>query len=68
VRGMGLLIGVEFSQDIAESVMYACLERGLVINFLKANLLRVIPPLVITKTDVDEGLEILDMALTSLKY
>jgi acetylornithine/N-succinyldiaminopimelate aminotransferase len=68
VRGAGLLIGVEFSKDIAEAVMYACLERGLVINFLKANLLRVIPPLVITKTDVDEGMEILDKALTSLKY
>jgi predicted acetylornithine/succinylornithine family transaminase len=68
VRGVGLLIGVEFSQDIAEAVMYACLERGLVINFLKANLLRVIPPLIITQADVDEGMQILDAALTSLNY
>jgi 4-aminobutyrate aminotransferase-like enzyme len=59
---------VEFDKDIAESVMYACLERGLVINFLKPNLLRVIPPLIITKADVDEGMNILDEALSSLKY
>ena len=56
------------SKDIAEAVMYACLERGLVINFLKANMLRVIPPLIITKADVDEGMKILDEALTSLNY
>ncbi len=68
VRGAGLLIGVEFNQDIAETVMYACLERGLVINFLKANLLRVIPPLIITRTDIDEGVKIVDEALVSLKY
>ena len=68
VRGKGLLIGVELAEDIAESVMYACLERGLVINYLKANFLRVIPPLIITKAEVDEGLKILDEALISLNY
>jgi acetylornithine/N-succinyldiaminopimelate aminotransferase len=68
VRGIGLLIAVEFSQDIAEAVMYACLERGLVINHLKPNMLRVIPPLIIKKADVDEGMRILDEALTVLKY
>ncbi len=68
IRGLGLLIGVEFSEDIAEAVMYACLERGLVINFLKANLLRVIPPLIITRAEIDKGLRILDEALTALHY
>jgi len=52
----------------AEAVMYACLERGLVINHLKPNLLRVIPPLIIKKADVDEGIQILDQALMALKY
>ncbi|HSW57454.1 MAG TPA: aspartate aminotransferase family protein [Dehalococcoidales bacterium] len=68
VRGMGLLLGVEFKQEIAEKVMYACLERGLVINFLKPNLLRVIPPLIIARDDIDEGIQILDEALVSLNY
>jgi len=68
IRGIGLLIGVEFNKDIAEAVMYACLERGLVINHLKPNLLRVIPPLIIKKADIEEGIQILDQALTSLKY
>jgi len=66
VRGCGLLIGVEFDRDIAEAVMNACLEKGLVINFLKANLLRVIPPLIITQSEIDEGISILDKALAEL--
>jgi acetylornithine/N-succinyldiaminopimelate aminotransferase len=67
VRGRGLLIGVEFRKDFAEATMYACLERGLVINLLKPNMLRVIPPLIISEAEAEEGLGILDAALTSLK-
>ena len=66
VRGRGLLIGVEFNRDMAEAVMYACLERGLLINLLKANLLRVIPPLIIRKSEADEGLRILDEVLAEM--
>ncbi len=66
VRGCGLLIAVEFNKDIAESAMYACLERGLVINLLKPNMLRVIPPLIISQAEVDEGTRILDDALTAI--
>jgi acetylornithine/N-succinyldiaminopimelate aminotransferase len=68
VRGCGLLIGVEFNSDIAEKITYACLEKGLVINFLKTNMLRVIPPLIITRKEVDEGITILDTVLSGLKY
>ena len=66
VRGRGLLIGVEFDRDIAEAVMYACLSRGLVINHLKPNMLRVIPPLIISQSEVDEGMRILDEALAEI--
>jgi acetylornithine/N-succinyldiaminopimelate aminotransferase len=66
VRGCGLLLAVEFDCDIAESVMYACLNKGLVINFLKANLLRVIPPLVISQNEIDEGISFLDSVLAGL--
>jgi acetylornithine/N-succinyldiaminopimelate aminotransferase len=66
VRGRGLLVAVEFKKDIAEAVMYACLEKGLIINLLKPNLLRVIPPLIIKKADIDSGVRILDQVLTDL--
>jgi 4-aminobutyrate aminotransferase-like enzyme len=67
VRGRGLLIAIEFNKDIAEAVMYGCLAKGFMINHLKANTLRVIPPLIITKAEADEGIRKLDEVLTEMK-
>ena len=44
----------------------ACLERGLLVNKLKPNAVRFIPPLIIGKKEVDEALGILDKALASV--
>ncbi|GAH74616.1 unnamed protein product, partial [marine sediment metagenome] len=65
VRGRGLLAAMEFSSDIAQSVVMACLKRGLLVNQLKPNALRFIPPLIISNREVDEALGILDKALSS---
>jgi len=65
VRGCGLLVAVEFNSDIAQSLVMACLERGLLVNKLKPNALRFMPPLIIGKKEVDEALGILDKALVS---
>ena len=57
---------MEFSSDIAQSLVMACLERGLLVNRLKPNALRFMPPLIIGKKEVDEALGILDKALASM--
>jgi len=67
VRGRGLLVAMEFSRDIAQSVVMACVERGLLVNQLKPNALRFIPPLIIGNEEVDEAIGILDKALSSTK-
>jgi len=67
VRGRGLLVAIEFSSDIAGAALAACLDRGLLVNQLKPNALRFMPPLIIGKDEVDEALGILDEALTSIK-
>ena len=67
VRGRGLLIAMEFDHDIAQSAVVACLDRGLVINRLKPNALRFMPPLNIGSEEVDEALSILDKALASVE-
>ena len=67
VRGRGLLIAMEFSSDIAWSVVMACLDRGLLVNRLKPNALRFMPPLIIGNDEADEAIGILDNALTSIK-
>jgi len=66
VRGCGLLVAVEFSQDIAQSVLMACLDGGLLVNRLKPNTLRFMPSLNIDKGEVDEALGILDKALSAI--
>jgi predicted acetylornithine/succinylornithine family transaminase len=63
VRGRGLLVALEFKDEIAQSLVEACLERGLLVNKLKPNALRFMPPLIIGKKEVDEALDILDKAL-----
>jgi acetylornithine/succinyldiaminopimelate/putrescine aminotransferase len=66
VRGRGLLWAIEFSSDIARSMVTACLERGLLVNKLKPNALRLMPPLIIGNREVDEAVGILDKALSSV--
>ncbi len=65
VRGCGLLVALEFGSDIAESVVMACLDKGLLVNKLKPDALRFMPPLIIGNKEVDEALGILDGVLSS---
>jgi len=66
VRGCGLLVAVEFNSDIAGSVLKACLDKGLLVNRLKPNALRFMPPLIIGNDEVDEALGILDKVLAGI--
>ncbi len=66
VRGIGLLYGIEFHDpDFAHRFVAAALKRGVVINWtLNAQrVVRLAPPLVITRQEVDFGLEMMRLAL-----
>ena len=58
VRGLGLIWGLEMTQEGAP-VVAACRERGLLINCTQGNILRLLPPLIVSKEEIDRGLEIL---------
>ena len=47
--------------------MDACLARGLVINCTHDTVLRFLPPFIITEKQVDEGVKLLDQALTEVE-
>jgi acetylornithine/N-succinyldiaminopimelate aminotransferase len=66
VRGRGLLVAIEFNSDIAQSLLMSCLEKGLLVNKVKPNALRLMPPLIIGNDDVDEALGILDELLSGI--
>jgi acetylornithine aminotransferase/acetylornithine/N-succinyldiaminopimelate aminotransferase len=64
VRGCGLMWGLELASD-AGPVVDAARERGLLINRTAERVVRLLPPLVITETDLASALEILEGALTA---
>ncbi len=59
VRGMGMMIGVVLEKDNAKEVASKCVENGLLVLTAK-NLIRFLPPLTITKEEIDKGLEIFE--------
>jgi predicted acetylornithine/succinylornithine family transaminase len=66
VRGLGLLLAIEFDSAIGAKLKIACLDSGLLVNDVKPNALRFMPPLNITKDEIDEALGILDKALATV--
>jgi 2,2-dialkylglycine decarboxylase (pyruvate) len=78
VRGRGLLQGIELVTDratkepadeLGRAVTAACLERGLHMNIVQlpgmGGVFRIAPPLTVSEDELDEGLSILDEALTA---
>ena len=66
VTGLGLMIGVEFNDFTGKQVVDKCMEKGVL--FLTAkNKLRMLPPLIITKEELETAIETIKQALTELK-
>ena len=65
-RGMGLMQGLVFDRPVA-TVINAALENGLILINAGTNIIRFVPPLVITDADVDEMIEILDSCLKTFQ-
>lgn len=63
VRGKGLMIGVVFSDDIAKEVGAALRENGYIVGVVGTKVLRLVPPLIVTKADIDALVEALDRVL-----
>jgi 4-aminobutyrate aminotransferase len=69
VRGLGLMIGIDFEDSlIVRKIIDSCLSMGLVIIPTGADgtVLRVIPPLIVSKKEIDQALAILEKALNNL--
>ncbi|MEW6399481.1 MAG: acetylglutamate kinase [Bacillota bacterium] len=62
VRALGLMAGMELRVPGAP-VVAACRERGLLVNCTEEVVIRLLPPLNVTRREVDEAVDILDQAL-----
>jgi len=65
VRGKGLMLACSLSIEGAE-IVTRCQEEGLLINCTGGKTLRFVPPLIITKQDVDKAVYILDDVMEGL--
>ena len=63
VRGKGLLLGMEFDRSVADIIRSALVDEKMVLINAGSNVLRFIPPLIISKEDVDDALERLKRVL-----
>ncbi len=73
VRGIGLMIGVEFvknketkeyAPELRDAVVHRGFERGLLLLGCSKSVIRIAPPLCISKAEIDQGLEIFEEAVT----
>ncbi len=64
VRGRGMMIGVVLRHE-ARGIVEACLKDKLIVNGTAGNVLRLLPPLTLTREEADAALEIVERALKS---
>jgi acetylornithine/N-succinyldiaminopimelate aminotransferase len=62
IRGKGLLVGVQLSEPAA-SLVAACREKGFLVNCIQENILRLAPPLIIGRSEIDGLIRCLDDVL-----
>lgn len=66
IRGKGLMLGIELDREGAPILEY-CLAKGLIINCIQKNVLRLVPALNITYAEIDKGLAIIKEAFKEVK-
>jgi len=62
VRGLGLMWGLELARE-GGPLVAACRERGVLVNCTQGNVVRLLPPLIVSTEELNRGLGILEEAL-----
>lgn len=62
VRGKGLLLGMQVSGE-GKPIVESCLAERVIINCTAGNVIRIVPPLIISKAEIDMVVDALDKAL-----
>lgn len=67
VRGQGLLVGVEFEEPIKGiDVKHKCFDKKLFITAIGSNIIRMVPPLILTEADCDKAFAIIKESVEEL--
>lgn len=66
VRNAGMLVGVVFDDDKAVDIKHYCLDHKLLVTAIGTKIIRMVPPLIVTKEDCDKCIDILKEAVKSV--
>jgi len=66
IRGMGLMIGMEFNEPVAEKMVQDALDDKIVINKVSGSTLRFLPALIITRGNIDILIKWLDIRIKGI--
>jgi acetylornithine/succinyldiaminopimelate/putrescine aminotransferase len=68
IRGTGLLLALQFNSDVTPQVVAMCNEEGLLLNPLRPNAVRLMPPLTVSKGEIDSAIERLNNVLSKVTF
>jgi acetylornithine/succinyldiaminopimelate/putrescine aminotransferase len=63
VRGMGLLQALAFHEEIGGEVMEQALKRNLLLNRVRPDAIRFMPPLIVSEEQIDAAVDVIDEIL-----
>ena len=66
VRGKGLLVGVVFDKDIAADIKHEAFDRRMLMSVVKPAVIRMVPPLIVTKEDIDKAVGIIKESIEAV--
>ena len=66
IKGLGLMLGVELGIP-CQKIVENCLKKGLLINCTQKKILRIMPPIIISKKEIDQAINILDKVMEKEK-
>jgi predicted acetylornithine/succinylornithine family transaminase len=68
IRGVGLMLGIDLDINNGQKIVELCMNNGLIINCTHETVIRFLPPLIITKEDVNYAVKILDKVLADVTF
>jgi acetylornithine/N-succinyldiaminopimelate aminotransferase len=66
IRGLGLMIGIQLSEDRAQEIKSSLFKKGFLVGNVGANVIRLLPPLIIKKEDADAFLTAFEEVLAEV--
>jgi acetylornithine/succinyldiaminopimelate/putrescine aminotransferase len=66
VRGLGLMLAIELKKEVY-TIIQKAMDNGLLILSAGRNVLRFLPPLIVSKKEIDQAINILDSIIGDIK-